>query len=744
MQQYPALISLLVATLALPRALAAQAGAPPPETPEEPEVAEPAPAPEEIEVAGETIEIVDLAPPGAHAALDRDLLERAESDDVHAILAQVAGVYLREEDGYGLRPNIGIRGAAAERSAKVALMEDGVLIAPAPYSAPAAYYFPLMTRMSKIEVVKGPAAVLHGPNTVGGAVNLIGEPMPGTRTGYVDTALGSDLYGKLHGRFAERGARWGVMGEYVKLRTDGFKEIDGGGDSGFDKDDAQLWLRVHSSPTAVNFHQLDLKVGWAQEASDETYTGLADRDFSAAPQRRYAATRNDHMEWDHWRFRLVHRVELGTRLRLETTAYHHLLDRAWRKLDGFSSQRDLAAVLADPMAGSNAVYYAILTGEADSTSPEEELILGTNDRSFVSQGVQTQLGADLTLGPTAHKLDAGVRLHRDRADRRRFEDAWAVSGGELVASERPTATVLDSRAETIALALHVRDRVRWDRLEVTAGTRLELIDIAYDDRMTAAGHGESYAVVIPGAGASFDVTETVAILGGVHRGFVPVSPSLEADATPESSINYEAGARWRSARVHADLIGFFSDYSNLKGTCTFSSGCLAEQEGDQFDGGRVHVWGVEAQGAAELRVSDRLRLPIQGAYTLTRSSFQTSFASDFGAWSEVMQGDELPYLPVHQLALQASLVADRWEAGAAVRWHGAMRDVAGQGDVPAGEGTDAVLSVDLDAHVRIRPWAELYATCHNALDQQAVVSRRPWGARPSAPRTIVVGYKSRF
>ena len=106
-----------------------------------------------------------------------------------------------------------MRGAAAERSAKIALMEDGVLIAPAPYSAPAAYYFPLVTRMSRIEVVKGPAAIQYGPNTVGGAIDLIGEPMPGERGAYVDLAGGSDRYGKLHARAAERRRRWGVMGE---------------------------------------------------------------------------------------------------------------------------------------------------------------------------------------------------------------------------------------------------------------------------------------------------------------------------------------------------------------------------------------------------------------------------------------------------------------------------------------------------------------------------------------------------
>lgn len=710
--------------------------------------AEPADAePADAEPADdETIEIVDRAPPGARAELTKEALERDEYDDLHKVLGGVAGVYLRDEDGYGLRPNIGMRGAAADRSSKITLMEDGVLIAPAPYTAPAAYYTPLVTRMSRIEVTKGPSAIRFGPNTVGGAVDLISEPFPADRAGYVDLAGGSNLYGKLHARAAERHTRWGVMAEYVKLRADGFKDLDGGGSTGFDKDDVQVTARLMSEPTDVIYHQLDLRVGYGGETSNETYIGLTSDDFAAAPQRRYVGSQLDLMEWDHWRMRATHRVDLGLHTRIETVAYRHKFHRAWGKVDGFIGQRDFGALLAAPSAGANAVYYAILTGAQDSTSPEEQLIRGTNDRSFTSQGIQTVLATEQATGPVKHHIDAGVRIHFDRADRLRYEDAYDMIDASLVRSARPRDTVLDSRAETIAFAAFAEDRVHWKRLELAAGLRLELIDYRYADWMTLEQHEGSYAVLIPGGGLEYHVTDEASVLAGVHRGFVPVAPSASSDIRPEASINYEAGGRWRDDRINLDLIGFFSDYSNLKGSCTLASGCTEAMEGQEYNGGEVFVWGLEVQAGGELPLARKpaLTLPVSLAYTLTRSSFQHAFSSDFGGWGTVLEGDELPYLPRHQLAVSAAVKAPRWELGATTRWRSAARDLAGQGEIPEAESTGSLFTIDLSAHARLHAYAELYATCSNLLDEQVIISRRPYGARPNPPRMLTVGYKARF
>ena len=217
-------------------------------------------------------------------------------------------------------------------------------------------------------------------------------------------------------------------------------------------------------------------------------------------------------------------------------------------------------------------------------------------------------------------------------------------------------------------------------------------------------------------------------------------------------MSYEAGLRYASqpassgllGGVVAEAIGFFSDYSNLKGTCNASSGCLSGQIGDEFNGGEVHVLGLELLAGTELRALRRLRIPLKASYTFTRSRFQSSFDSDSPTWGDVEAGDELPYVPSHQLALQAGAMGQRWEATVAARYVSAMRDSAGQGDSEPGGLTDATWMLDVAANYAFGRWGTAYLTVDNLLDQSHIMSRRPVGVRPGKPRTLLVGYKNRF
>jgi Fe(3+) dicitrate transport protein len=297
-------------------------------------------------------------------------LERLEYDDPHAVLASVPGVYVRGEDGVGLRPNIGVRGVNPDRSKKVTLMEDGILLAPAPYSAPAAYYFPLITRMSGIRVIKGPAAISYGPQSVGGAIDLVTRAVPSTTSGALDVAAGQYAYGKAHGYFGASDGQTDFLVEGVHLRNDGFKELPSGADTGFYRNEWMLKGNYVVDPAARARNELRLKLTYSDELSNETYLGLSDADFEANPLQRYGVTKLDRMRNHRTAIALTHVFEPGPSLSMTTSVYRQDFSRVWRKVNAFRGA-SLFDVLSDAENPQNAVYHAILTGRSDSSTAGE-------------------------------------------------------------------------------------------------------------------------------------------------------------------------------------------------------------------------------------------------------------------------------------------------------------------------------------------------------------------------------------
>lgn len=550
---------------------------------------------------------------GSIHTIKAEKLERFELDDPQAVLQSVPGVYARGEDGVGLRPNIALRGANSDRSKKITLMEDGILFGPAPYSAPAAYYFPLITRMESIQVVKGPSAITTGPQTVGGAIDMTTREIPYGTAGGADLSYGQYLNNKLHGWFGWSDANTGFLVEGIHLGSNGFKQLDGGGSTGFVRNEWMFKGR-HAVELGGIRHTFSLKLGYSDERSNETYLGLTDADFRADPLRRYSSSAQDRMENHRTQVHASHQVVLGPAT-LTTTAYRHDFHRIWRKLNRFRGAA-LSSVLGDPPSPENTPFYDVLTGQSDSATADQALMVGPNKRDFVSEGIQTMARATVHTGPISHAMEAGIRFHFDSIDRLHTEDAFLMRSGRLVSAGETTSTVLHDRDWTRALAVHLLDAMSWGRFTLSPGIRVELIRAGSIDRQSGEATRTSAQMVLPGIGAHYAVLRELGVFVGTYRGFSPTVPG-QLDVKPESSINSEAGVRWSRRRERVELIGFYNNYSNLTDVCTFSNGCIDENLDRQFDAGRAHIWGLEAFAEKSWQLGP-VRIPVSFAYTLTR------------------------------------------------------------------------------------------------------------------------------
>jgi len=679
---------------------------------------------------------------GSGFVLNEAALEQFEFDDIHRVLQSVPGVYIREEDGYGLRPNIGLRGATSERSSKIALMEDGVLIAPAPYSAPAAYYFPNVSRMTQVEVFKGPSAITYGPNTVGGAINMLSRPVDAEDKGELDIAAGQQGYSKAHAHYSKNIGNLGLMLEGINLRADGFKSLADDRNTGFVKNEILAKADYQFTDAPYN-QQVQLKVGYSEEVSHETYLGLTDADFAADPYQRYAASQNDKFDSEHLQLQASHYIELTPDMTVFTQVYRQDFNRDWDRLNSFVSSRSIERILAAPGTGLNERFLRILKGETDSLTTDETLMFTLNDRTFYSQGIQSKLSWDNKLGAADVTVDVGLRIHQDQVERLHRARFFDMVSGQLQYAGQADEVATNNKDTTTAIAAFVNSKIQYGDLHTSIGLRVENIEGESNNYLPQTLQSNSDSVVLPGAGVFYQLTPELGILAGINKGFVPNSPGEASDIEPEESWNYELGLRANVADWQIEAISFFNDYSNLKGSCTFSSGCTTELD-VEFNGGEVDIYGAELSTHGQFELSNGLVIPVKIAYTYTQSEFQTSFDSTFSQWGDVTNGDELPYLPENQFNLQVGLTGENWQVDLAYKYMTKMSEAAGTGVELEGVMTSDISQIDVAAWYQISDALRVYGKLDNLTDEANIVSRRPFGARPGKPRQFVLGAKYAF
>lgn len=664
---------------------------------------------------------------GSGAVIDNEQMEIEVVSDINQVLKTVPGVYIREEEGSGLRPNIGIRGATSERSEKITLLEDGVMIAPAPYSNPAAYYFPTTLRMSSIEVLKGAPLLRYGPQTTGGVLNMLSTPVPQESSGKATFSAGSHNSSDLHAYYGGTEGQWGWLFEAVERNSDGFKTIDRSNrDSGYNISDYVAKLRWESDQGPKQTAQLKLQR--SEEISNNSYLGLTDDDFAANPNRRYGVSSIDQMVNDHTGMHFVYSRVLTDSVTASATLYQNEFNRNWFKLDGGGS-------LIDDANSGDVTAQGILDGDIDTTG----LSYKNNNRAYESSGIEVNFDVDMGL----HRLAIGARLHEDEMDRFQPVEVYDQVNGSLVFQSVTAPTGSNNRLEKAdATTLWITDD--WqvsEKLNVNLSLRYEDVEssrVQYADEArntVSSTRSNQSSEVLPGASFTYMLNDSWQLLAGVHKGFSPLGGGATEQEEPETSVNWEFGGRYNNDNLFVEAIAFYSDFSDKTENCSVGSPCSDGATSGTFENGEAVISGLETQLGTEWQ-GENFNVPLNIAYTYT----QAEISGDNPA-NGLLDGDTLKDVPENTFSARVGVEhSSGWNNYAVAKYVDEMCVSVGCNRSTSPQAkTDAVFVVDYISRYSLDKNAEVFFKVENLFDKQEIVSRSPDGARPNKPRSVMLG-----
>ena len=699
---------------------------------------------ESVTIIGSAMDLKKLAGSGQIIS-NADLL-KAMDTDIQKILTAVPGLYMRTEEGYGLRPNISIRGTAIERSAKVAIMEDGVLVAPSPYTSSSAYYFPTTGRIHSVEVLKGPAAVTQGPQTIGGAINLISTPIPNAPSGKFVQELGENGMMRTHAYYGGTSGNFGGLVEVHEHESDGFDSVANvGGDTGFDKSDLMVKARYENGN-----HSLTLKMVDLDETSNQSYVGLSQASFIANPRQRYGATAYDKMINDGDQTSLTYVGDFDS-FNVTLTSWQNDYYRDWFKVSDFNNKKehgeqdDINELISAANNGS-ANAQAILDGQLPV-----QIEYKHNNRYYTNEGYQFTINTSLGI----HDLTLGYRDMEDSESRvQAHEYADQAADGSLSPLYGYVGLNNSNNRlrESSATSYYLQDTMDFGKLDVTVGYRSEDYDQRH--RRWSDPAGPNLTMVRTGEadnrdtfttndhttqsfGATYEVNENLTLVAGFHEGMTPMF-----GADPEEADNTELGIRYSGDAGDVEIFYFSSEYSNLAAECTLVSGAACNpDESAVFSGGSADVEGLEFNGSWVLGGANGISYPIALAYTSTDATFNNSSESDY--FGVVAAGDDLPYIPSSSMSLVVGFITDSGLSG-----NMRLIDVGSSCSIAACGPYNKIHAhtiLDLNLRKALNDAMDVYVILENATDDEDIISRAPSdGARSQKPRTLKVGFSYKF
>jgi Fe(3+) dicitrate transport protein len=564
--------------------------------------------------------------PGSIELIDGPTLENSRPYTSLEALRKISGLNLRDEEGFGLRPNIGIRGLNPTRSTKVLLLEDGIPLTYAPYGDNASYYHPPIDRFETIEVLKGSGQILYGPQTVGGVINYVTRTPPASWTGYLTLTGGSNSYFNGHANYGGTVGNTGLLFEYTRKQGEGSRE------------NIRTGLNDFNFKSVTNFntnHAITTRFNYYGEDSNITYSGLRENEFRTNPRQN--PFRNDFFYGDRFGASVTHAFIINPDVVLTTNVYGSYFKRHWWRQSSNSNERPNDS--ADPQCGGMA--------NLNTTCGNQGRL-----RRYILAGVEPRLRVNKQLFGVRNELDLGFRAHAEDQERRQEN------------GDRPTSrsgiTVENNERRNQAYSGFVQNRFIFGDWTITPGVRVEHVLYQRTNRLLNVKGNTKVTEVIPGLGVSYSPAAKLNLFAGIHRGFAP--PRTEdiinnttggvVDLDPELSWNYEAGVRTRfSPALRLDATFFRMDYENQIVPASLAGGI-----GSVFtNGGQTLHQGIEFVGALDTApvLRRRYNIYLRGAYTfLPIVEFRGVRFSTITPTISV-SGNRLPYAPEHLLTASA-------------------------------------------------------------------------------------------
>jgi Fe(3+) dicitrate transport protein len=554
--------------------------------------------------------------PGSVGYVDKETLVKSHVFGFSEALRKVSGVNVRAEEGFDLRPNIGIRGLNPTRSTKTLLLEDGIPLTYAPYGDNASYYHPPVERFEGIEVLKGSGQIAYGPVTVGGTVNYLTPEPPAAPSATITLAGGNRDY--LNG-YVSAGTTFGRTGILLGY---GRKQGDGSRDNLHSEMD-DLYLKV--STELAESQSLTLRGNWYGEDSQVTYSGLRQAEFEEDPRQN--PFENDSFEGNRYGFSATHASQLSSGVGLTTSLYAARFARDWWRQSSNSLQRPNDS--ADPACGG--------MENLNTTCGNEGRL-----RRYVTFGLEPRLRFGWRLLSVSQDTEIGLRAHfEDQERRQRNGESPDARSGRLVE---------DNERRNDAYSAYFSNRILLDRFTITAGARLEHVRYERRNRLAGVSGETELTQLIPGVGVTWAAGAETTLFAGIHRGFAP--PRTEdvisnttggvVELDSELSWNSEIGVRSLPAPgLSVEAAVFQMDYENQIIAASLAGGTGAALT----NGGETMHRGAELSlrfnSSSAFRSVHDVFTRIAWTYLSVAEFRGARFASD----GTPISGNRLPYAP---------------------------------------------------------------------------------------------------